>query len=95
MEVEVLKVIGATDRYVQSPFLVEGAIQGAAGAFLALLLLGVLFVIVRGSVHNELALLIGMAPRFLPWHWGAGLILLGGALGVVAAHLSLRKLLAI
>jgi cell division transport system permease protein len=94
-EVEVLKVIGATDRYVESPFLVEGAVQGAAGALVALLLLGVLFVIVRSSVHSELALLVGTAPRFLPWHWGLGLVALGGTMGALAAHLSLRKLLVV
>jgi cell division transport system permease protein len=95
MEVEVLKVIGATDRYVQRPFLVEGAIQGAAGALMALILLGVLFIIVRGSVQSELALLIGMAPRFLPWQWALGMIALGAGLGTLAAHLSLRKLLVV
>jgi len=94
-EVEVLKVIGATDHYVRSPFLVEGAIQGALGALLALLVLGVLFVIVKSSVHGELALLVGMAPKFLPWHWGLGLVGLGGGLGVFAAYLSLRKLLVV
>jgi cell division transport system permease protein len=94
-EVEVLKVIGATDRYVESPFLVEGAVQGAAGAVVALGLLGVLFVVVRSSVQSELALLVGTSPRFLPWHWGLGLVLLGGVMGALAAHLSLRKLLVV
>ena len=32
IEVEVLKLVGATDRFVRRPFLVEGAVQGALGA---------------------------------------------------------------
>ncbi|HEX2882933.1 MAG TPA: FtsX-like permease family protein, partial [Polyangiaceae bacterium] len=94
-EVEVLKVIGATDRYVRAPFLVEGAIQGALGAMTALLVLGVLFLIVKSSVHGELSLLIGMAPKFLPWHWAVCLVVLGGAMGVLAAYSSLRRLLVV
>ncbi len=49
MEVEVLKLVGATDGYVRKPFVVEGSVQGALGATAALGLLGVLFLIVRGG----------------------------------------------
>lgn len=94
-EVEVLKVIGATDQYVRAPFLVEGAIQGALGALMALMVLGVLFLIVKSSVHGELSLLIGMAPKFLPWHWAVCLVLMGGVMGVLAAYTSLRRLLVV
>src|SRR6185437_3960143 len=31
-EVEVLKLVGATDRFIKGPFLVEGMSQGAIGA---------------------------------------------------------------
>ena len=37
VEVEVLKVVGATDAYVRRPYVIEGAAQGAIGAFLAIL----------------------------------------------------------
>ena len=40
IEVEVLKLVGATDDYVRRPYVVEGAVQGALGATLALVLLG-------------------------------------------------------
>src|SRR5690606_36203539 len=32
IEVEVLKLVGATDNYVRKPFVIEGAAQGAVGA---------------------------------------------------------------
>ena len=34
-EVEIQKLVGATDRFVQAPFLLEGALQGLAGSYLA------------------------------------------------------------
>src|SRR6267143_6767875 len=34
-EIEVMKLVGATDRYVRAPFLMEGAVQGLCGAALA------------------------------------------------------------
>jgi len=34
-EIEIMKLVGATDRYVRAPFLLEGAVQGLCGAALA------------------------------------------------------------
>ena len=66
-EVEVLKLVGATDGFVKSPFVVEGSVQGALGAVGAIALLAVLFLIVRGRLDGELASLVGVEPTFLPW----------------------------
>lgn len=95
VEVEVLKLVGATDGYVRSPFVLEGAAQGAIGAGVALVLLGVLYAIVRGHFDGELALLLGMSPTFLPWFICASMVVLGGALGATAAYGSLRRLLVV
>jgi cell division transport system permease protein len=93
IEVEVLKLVGATDDYVRRPYVVEGAVQGALGATLALLLLGSLFAIVQSRFDSSFATLIGMTPSFLPWSVAAGLVASGGVLGALAALLSVRRLL--
>jgi cell division transport system permease protein len=95
VEVEIMKLVGATDAYVRRPFVVEGAAQGAGGALLALLILGVLYGVVRGHFDGELSVLLGIAPSFLPWSVALGLVVLGGVLGAVAAFASLRKLLVV
>jgi len=94
-EVEVLKLVGATDGFVRNPFLVEGSVQGALGAAGAIGLLAVLFLLVRGRLDSELAALIGVEPAFLPWQVAVAMVLLGAVLGGVAALASVRRLAAI
>jgi cell division transport system permease protein len=94
-EVEVLRLVGATDAFVKGPFLIEGSAQGALGAIGALGLLGALFLVVRGRLDGELAALIGVDPTFLPWPVVLGMIGVGAFLGMMAAALGLRKLVAV
>jgi cell division transport system permease protein len=94
-EVEILKLVGATDAFVRRPFVVEGATQGAAGAVAAILMLGALFLIVRGRFDNELAALLGVTPTFLPWYLAVGMVLLGATLGALTALVSLRRMVRI
>jgi cell division transport system permease protein len=95
VEVEVLKLVGATDAFVKNPFVVEGSVQGALGALGAIALLAVLFVLVRGRLDSELAALVGIDPTFLPWPVAIGMVALGGMLGAIAALTSLRKMVAV
>ena len=94
-EVEVLRLVGATDAFVKGPFVLEGSAQGATGAAFAIALLGALFLIVRGRLDGELAALIGVEPTFLPWHVAAQLVGLGALLGAAAAAVGLRKLVTV
>jgi cell division transport system permease protein len=95
MEVEVLKIVGATDAFVRKPFVIEGSVQGALGAVSALGLLGILFMVVRGRLDEDLAALVGVEPSFLPWQVAGGMVLLGATLGATAALASLRKLVTV
>jgi cell division transport system permease protein len=95
IEVEVLKLVGATDGYVRRPFLVEGAAQGAVGAALAVVLLAILYAVVRSHFDGQLGTLLGVSPAFLPWSVSLAMVGLGAALGAVAAFFSLRKLLVV
>ncbi len=91
LEVEVMKLVGATESYVRQPFVIEGAAQGALGASFAVGLLGVLYLVVRSHLDGRLMAMVGMSPAFLPWTLVVTLIVLGAALGAVAAFLSLRR----
>jgi len=94
-EVEVLKLVGATDGFVKKPFVLEGSIQGALGATGAVGLLALLFVVIRGRLDAQLAALVGIEPVFLPWYAALAMVALGAMLGAIAALASLRKLVAV
>jgi cell division transport system permease protein len=94
LEVEVLKLVGASDEYVRRPFVMEGAAQGALGALAAIVLLSLLFGIARAQVDPVLVALVGVTPSFLPWWMMLLFVLVGGGLGAGSAHLSLRRLIA-
>ncbi len=91
LEIEVLRLVGATTKFVCRPFIVEGGVQGALGSGAAILLLGVLYAIVRGRFDSGLATLLGVQPTFLPWHMMLAMVTVGALLGAVTAWLSLRK----
>lgn len=91
LEVEVLRIVGASTRFVCRPFILEGGAQGACGAFAAVMLLGALYLIVRGRFDAELATLLGVQPSFLPWSLVAAMVAVGALLGSTTAYLSLRK----
>jgi len=95
IEVEVLKLVGATDGYVRRPFVLEGAAQGAIGAVLAIGLLGILYIIVQSHFDAQLGTLLGVQPTFLPWSVSLSMVVMGAALGAAAAYASLRRLLVV
>jgi cell division transport system permease protein len=92
-EVEVLKIVGATDGYVRGPFVIEGAAQGGLGATFAVFLMGVLFLIIRDAFDGALGTLLGASPQFLPFLFCVGLVALGAGIGALSAFASLRRLI--
>lgn len=93
MEVEVLRLVGATDDYVRRPLLVEGMAQGCFGALFAILLVFFLYVLLRANLTEPFSLLFGIGPSFLPFSLCLGMLVAGAILGVFAATISLRKML--
>ncbi len=95
IEVDVLRLVGASEQYVRRPFVVEGGVLGAAGAALAVALLGLMYLIVRVHVADVVTLMLGVQPTFLPWYAAAGLVVLGAMLGAAASHFSLRRMVTV
>ncbi|RLB31043.1 MAG: hypothetical protein DRG87_03525 [Deltaproteobacteria bacterium] len=68
-EVEILKLVGATNRFVKAPFLIEGSIQGFLGGVTAIviLLLGYLVAITRIDLRIGFASfdIVFLSPQFI------------------------------
>lgn len=89
LEIEVARLIGATDGYIRRPFYYYGALQGALGGLLAVILTAIAIALFAGPV-GELAALYGGGYRLhgLGFSGASLLIAAGGLLGWLGAELS-------
>jgi cell division transport system permease protein len=93
-EIDIMKLVGATDGYVSAPILLEGALQGLAGAALAAGVLAASTWVLVPRLREALPIAARITPAdLLPGSLLAALLLGGTALGLVASALSLRRFL--
>jgi cell division transport system permease protein len=91
-EVEVMKLVGATDSFIRWPFVIEGIVLGALGGIVAVLMLGIGKVAFLDPLASDFALIA--APQTIGFALLA-VVLLVASVGVsaVGSSLSLRKFL--
>ena len=91
-EVEVMKLVGATDWFIRWPFVIEGIVVGAAGAAMAVVVLGVTKVALLDPLANNWTLIA--APQTIPFTALIGVLLGAGVLvSALGSGLSLRRYL--
>jgi cell division transport system permease protein len=91
-EVEVMKLVGATDWFIRWPFVIEGVFVGALGALLAIAVLGVTKVALLDPLANHWTLIA--APRTIAFSALVAVMLGAGVLvSAVGSGLSLRRFL--
>jgi cell division transport system permease protein len=91
-EIEVSKLIGATDSFIRRPFYYLGLLQGVAGGVLASTIVWIALALLNREVR-VLAESFGSAFRIshLPLEDALAVVALAGLLGWLGAHLSVSK----
>jgi len=93
-EIEVMKLVGASNWFVRVPFMAEGLVQGAIGAGLAIGLVYFLKWLITNLLKNQHSLL---QPFYVSSHdvvvIGAMVLVIGAGIGVIGSMIGLRRFL--
>lgn len=89
-QIEIIKLVGATNWFVRVPFMLEGVAVGVAGAIIALVVLtaGKAFAMGRLPVWFPTATLQGVDPGRVLW-----LLVIGTVIGALGSAVALRRFL--
>jgi len=95
-ELEILALVGATPFFIKAPFLIEGMLQGAVGAVVAVSILTAGYYSMLANAVNFLSFNPSDAGLvFLSLPYIAALIFGGIILGFIGSLVSLKKLIAV
>ena len=91
-EVEIMRLVGATDSFIKAPFYIQGLIQGAFGGIIGLAVLFMSFLLISSSMEQ------GISPglftiRFLSPSALCGIIFVSIFVGWIGCYLSLKQFL--
>lgn len=91
-ELKIMRLVGATDRFIKTPYYLEGLIQGAIGGIIGIVLLYLAFVLLSSSVDLSFTSYF-FTLRFFPL--SVSLIIIIGSMlaGWLGCYISLKQFL--
>jgi cell division transport system permease protein len=92
-ELEIARLVGASDRYITAPFLFEGFTQGLLGGLLATAGLWAVYRVLVLRLQEALQLEVAGELAFIPPAYVALLALSGVILGLTAATIAVKRFL--
>lgn len=95
-EIEIMKLVGATNWFIRWPFFVEGLLMGIAGALIPTIMLTVGYYYLLDAIHSsfEASQLFKLLPLFpLVNQVALALLAIGAFIGIWGSLVSVRKFL--
>src|SRR6185436_8601127 len=89
-ELDIMRLVGATQAYVRGPFVVEGMLQGGLGGLLSVGLLFAAFRLVTREVLSA-SELMGRTVVFLPPEICVAIVIGGMLVGIVGSLISIGR----
>ncbi|MBU0971928.1 MAG: permease-like cell division protein FtsX [Proteobacteria bacterium] len=93
LEVEIMRLVGATEGFIKTPFYVEGLFQGFLGGVLGLVILLSGYLTISSGIAENLAAYVYIDIRFLSVGAILTIILSSTFLGWFGCYLSLKQIL--
>ncbi|OGR25360.1 MAG: cell division protein [Desulfobacterales bacterium RIFOXYA12_FULL_46_15] len=93
IEVEVMRLVGATETFIKAPFYVEGILQGFFGGVLGLVILLITYLMISSGLTQNLSSYIYFDIRFLSINTIILIIFISTFLGWFGCYLSLKQIL--
>lgn len=91
-EIEIMRLVGATERIIRGPFIIEGILQGIIGGVAAVVLLFAAFFAGQRLLAPSSSILWSfLFIAFLPWQKIAAIIFGGMLAGWIGSWLSVRE----
>ncbi|MCG8635668.1 MAG: permease-like cell division protein FtsX [Desulfobacterales bacterium] len=92
-EVEIMRLVGATEGFIKTPFYVEGLLQGFLGGVLGVMILLAGYLALSSGITQNLGSYVYLDIRFLSWQAMAVILFSSTFLGWFGCYLSLKQIL--
>ena len=92
-EINIMHLVGATDRFIKTPFYLEGVFQGAIGGLIGLIILLISYISLSSGVSDAVSSYMFVDIQFLSIKYILLIILGSTFLGWFGCYISLKQLL--
>ncbi len=92
-EVEIMRLVGATEGFIKTPFYVEGLLQGFLGGALGVIILLAGYLTLSSGIAQNLGSYVYVDIRFLSWQAMVVILFSSTFLGWFGCYLSLKQIL--
>lgn len=96
-EISIMKYVGATNRFIRGPFLVEGIVIGIIAALISLMIVGLTYNVISGNLmQTEIVKTVGISLLSFSDMFSMIImvyLVLGIGVGVIGSSISMRKYL--